>query len=150
MTIEKKAFVFVGLFVLVSMSAFSQSRGNNDEALYIIFPANSANLRGVEPEIAIRNSQTFIKVAQLLLDNPQYRVLVDGHANAVVGTSEEESASLRPLSERRAEATVNFMVSYYGVDKRRFILTGAGGGYPFGESDQTLNRRVSFFIVPPK
>jgi outer membrane protein OmpA-like peptidoglycan-associated protein len=89
-------------------------------------------------------------VAKLLLDNPKYRLLVDGHANPVLGTSEEEEKSLKPLSEQRAKQAADFLVTYYKIDRRRIILTGAGGIYPFGDKDPSHNRRVSFFIVQPK
>jgi outer membrane protein OmpA-like peptidoglycan-associated protein len=147
---KKKA---AGLEVMVIFAAplvFSQILGNSDEPLFIVFPANSADLKEVGPDMAIRNSQAFIKAAQLLLENPDYRILIDGHANPVEKTSKEETGSLRPLSARRAEATAHFLVTYYGVDRRRLVLTGAGGRYPFGDVDISLNRRVSFFVVPPK
>jgi outer membrane protein OmpA-like peptidoglycan-associated protein len=147
---EKKTAVFAVAFILAAASVFSQTTGNSDEPLYIVFSANSAELKEVGSEVAIRNSQVFIKVAQLLLENADYRILIDGHANPVEKTRQEETGSLRPLSVRRAEATANFLITYYGVDRSRLVLTGAGGGYPFGDTDPALNRRVSFFIIPAK
>jgi outer membrane protein OmpA-like peptidoglycan-associated protein len=147
MSFGKKMAVFAAVFTLASGLTFSQAADN--EALYIVFPANSADLRGVRGETAIRNSQVFTQVAQLLMENPQYRILIDGHANPVIGTQQEESGSLRPLSVRRAETTADFLASYYGVNRRRLILTGAGGGYPSRERDPALNRRVNFVVVLP-
>ncbi|MDR2536372.1 MAG: OmpA family protein [Treponema sp.] len=149
MIFGRKTAFFMAVFVFVVALAFPQT-SESDESLYIVFSANSAELKGVGTDMAIRNSQTFTKVAQLLMENPQYRILVDGHANPVVGTSEEETGSLKPLSVRRAEIAADFLVTYYGVDRQRLILTGAGGGYPFGNTDPSLNRRVSFFIIMPK
>jgi outer membrane protein OmpA-like peptidoglycan-associated protein len=104
MIFEKKAAAVAAVFMAAALSAFPQTVVNSNDPLYIVFPANSAELKGAGAELAIQNSQVFIKVAQLLLENPQYRILVDGHANPVIGTAEEEDGSLRPLSVRRAEA----------------------------------------------
>lgn len=138
------------MVVLTAVSgAYAQTAGN-DEPLFIVFPGDSADLKAVETKTAIQNHETFLKVAQILVDNPQYRILIDGHANPVSGTTSEESGTLKPLSERRASAAADFLVNYYKVDRRRLILTGAGGGYPFGDSNQSRNRRVSFFVITPR
>ena len=150
MIFEKKRAGFIIVLMFAAVLAFSQAVVNSDEPLYILFPSNSADLKGVSKEIAIRNAQVFTKVAQLLLENTDYRILVDGHANPVEKTRKEENSSLRPLSVRRAEATASFLATYYGVDRQRLVLTGAGGGYPFGDADEASNRRVSFFVIPPK
>jgi outer membrane protein OmpA-like peptidoglycan-associated protein len=52
------------------------------------------------------------------------------------------------LSKRRAEAVKNFLVSAYGIDKRRLMTTGYGEYQPIAsngtEAGQALNRRVEF------
>ena len=149
MTFGRKMAVFGFAFMMTAVLGFSQI-GNNKEQLYIVFPANSADLQKVSGDIAIRNAQIFTKVAQILLENPQYRILVDGHANPVTKTSGEENDSLRPLSIQRAQAAADFLVQYYGVDSHRLVLTGAGGGYPFGSADPSMDRRVSFFVIEPR
>jgi outer membrane protein OmpA-like peptidoglycan-associated protein len=142
-------------FLLVMLAGIStiyaqDATADKDDLLYIVFPANSADLKAVGTELAIQNTQVFNKVAKLLLENPQYRILVDGHANPVIGTTAEENKSLKPLSVQRAEQAADFLVNYYKIDRRRLILTGAGGIYPFGDKDPSHNRRVSFFIIQPK
>ncbi|MDR2494871.1 MAG: OmpA family protein [Spirochaetaceae bacterium] len=149
MTFGRKMAVFAAAFIVTAVSGFSQTT-EEKQAWYIIFPANSADLQKITGDTAIRNAQSFTKVAQALLENPQYRILVDGHANPVMKTASEETGSLRPLSVRRAEAAADFLVKYYGVDRERLILTGAGGGYPFGTKDPSLDRRVSFFVITPR
>jgi outer membrane protein OmpA-like peptidoglycan-associated protein len=144
MTFKKKGTVFAVVFVLAAVSAFAQS-----ESLYILFSANSAELKAVGPEQAIRNNQTLTKVVQLLLDDPKCRILIDGHANPIAGTVKEETTTLRPLSVRRASVTADFLVSYYSVDRNRLIISGAGGSYP-GGGDPAEDRRVSFFKIPAK
>jgi len=138
------------LFFAVCMTAcifVAYAQSAKDESVFIVFPPESADLQAVSPEQAISNSKAFTSVAQTLLDNPKYRILIDGHANAVQGTSREETESLKPLSERRAEAAANFLVEYFIVARHRLILTGAGGRYPFGTDDPSLNRRVGFIFI---
>jgi len=143
------------LFFLLLMTGaifIVNAQSSDNESLFITFPPNSADLKAVTPAQAIQNSQTFTKVAQLLLNNPQYRILVDGHANPVIRTAIEETETLRPLSQQRAEAAADVLVEVYKVDRRRLILSGAGGGFPFGgnNTDLSLNRRVSFFVITPR
>ena len=140
------------LFLLLVMAAcalaiHAQSAGG--DSLYIVFPPNTADLRGVTPEQAIQNSQAFTKVAQILLANPQYRILIDGHANPVLRSAREETETLKPLSQQRAEAAADLLVEQFKVDRRRLILTGAGGLFPSGTTDPSLNRRVSFIPIQP-
>jgi outer membrane protein OmpA-like peptidoglycan-associated protein len=139
------------LVVLTGISAiYAQSAGNGDEPLYIVFPANSADLKAVRGELAIQNSQTFTKVAQLLLENPKYRILVDGHANPVIGTREEENTALKPLSAKRAQAAVDFLVTYYGVERRRLVPISDGSKSNLSGNSARLNRQVSFSLIPPR
>jgi len=145
----KKLVLFLCLTVCISAAYAPSAHAQNasSEELFIIFSPDNAELQAVGPELAISNSKVFTEVAQILLDNPQYRILVDGHANAVKKTSREEKEMLKPLSEQRAEAAANFLVEYFGIARHRFILTGAGGRYPSDADDPTLNRRVGFIII---
>ncbi|MDR2922810.1 MAG: OmpA family protein [Treponema sp.] len=140
----KKLICLLGMTACI-FAAHAQSA--DDESLFIVFSPNSAELQGVSPEQAIYNSKIFTIVAQLLLDNPKYRILIDGHANPVIKTSAEEKEQLKPLSEQRAEAAAKFLVEYFGVARYRLILTGAGGRFPSETQDPSLNRRVSFIVI---
>ena len=137
--------VFLVLIALVSLSAI-YAQNSRIETLHIFFPANSANLSGVSPELALQNQKVFTEIAQMLLENPQYRILIDGHANPVLRTSREETETLIPLSLQRATAVANYLVESFRLDRQRLILTGAGGRYVLG-NDSAQNRRVSFFII---
>ena len=137
-----KRLFFVFLVLLLTTAAFAQSPAGS-----ILFPPNSSNLRAVSATQAIANSQTFTQVARMLADNPRARVLIDGHANAVLGTVAEERNTLRPLSRRRAEVAANFLAENFRIDRSRIIISGAGGSYPASATDGSLNRRVSFSII---
>ncbi|MCL2007376.1 MAG: OmpA family protein [Treponema sp.] len=142
----KKMLVVLVLLSLVS-TVCVQAQTPAGSTMSVHFPPNSANLRAVSTELAIANLQTFTQVARQLADNPQARVLIDGHANAILGTVAEERNTLRPLSQRRAEAAANFLVENFRIDRHRLIIAGAGGGYPTSSTDGSQNRRVSFTII---
>jgi hypothetical protein len=133
-------------FVLFVVAWASIVHAQDIESLHIFFPANSANLRGVSPELALENQKVLTEIAQVMLHNPQYRLLIDGHANPVLRTSREEAEALTPLSLQRARAVANYLVELYKIDRQRLILSGAGGRYSSG-GDAAQNRRVSFFII---
>ena len=138
-------------FMLIVLAATSTvySQASAGESLFVLFPPNSANLRAVGADQAIANLEAFTQVARLLVNNPQYRLLIDGHANAVINTAREEREMLRPLSLQRAEAAAAFLAEFFDIDQQRLLISGAGGGFPVSRRDGSLNRRVSFYILAP-
>jgi hypothetical protein len=136
------------LFVLIAVvSVFTvHAQNSHADSLHILFPGNSANFRGVSPELARQNQKVLAEVGQILLENPQYSILIDGHANPVLKTAREETATLSPLSLQRAAAVADYFVETYKIDRRRMILSGAGGRHAT-RSDAAQNRRVNFFII---
>jgi hypothetical protein len=77
-----------------------------------------------------------------LQENPQYSILIDGHANPIKG----ETATLHRLSLQRATVVANYLVKSYKIDRQRLILAGVGGRYAL-RNDAAQNRRVSFLII---
>ena len=143
-----KKLYFVLMAAFVGISAVYAQAG---DPLFILFPPYSADLTAVDAEQAIENAEAFTGIAQILVDNPNYRILVDGHANPVLGSNREEVNTLRPLSLRRAEAAAAFLVQYYNVDANRLIVNGAGGRYsPDTNLDRSYSRRVSFVVIQPQ
>ena len=139
--------LIVMLIVLTATSAVFAEESES-EAFYILFAPNSARLRDVSVEQALANVEVITEVVRILNDNPKYRLLIDGHANAVVNTSREERDSLRPLSQQRAEAAANYIVENFRIDRQRLIISGAGGRYT-SSTVGSYNRRVSFYFVTP-
>ena len=138
-------------FLLVALTVGICASYAQATSLYILFPANSANLERVSTEQAIENNRVFTEVAKVLSENPQQRVLVDGHANPVAGTPLEEARILTSLSRQRAEVSAEFLAKYYNIDRRRIIVSSAGGSLAgTGSGGNHLNRRVNFFIVDPR
>jgi hypothetical protein len=79
------------------------------------------------------------EAAKFLKENPSYKLDVTGYADKKTGTS----AVNQRLSDQRAKAVADIMVSKYGVDKSRLIINGAGDKVqPFAEND--WNRVVIF------
>jgi hypothetical protein len=136
------------IIALAGTPLFAQT--NPSGSLYIVFPGFGANLGTVTTEIALQNAEAFTSAARILLENPRYRLLVDGHANALLGTAKEERNTLKPLSQRRAQAVADFLVNYYGINKNRLIIVSSGGSAPAAQaaSDPSLNRAVSLTLVP--
>jgi hypothetical protein len=125
----------------------------------IVFPPNAGDFRGLDPERMANNSRILQRIAQVLNKFDTYRVKVEGHANPTSqpGTrarTDEENGTrtvkgLRPLSEERAHAVVNYLVGL-GVDRGRLSAIGMGGTrtvVEFADRDNWWkNRRVEFIL----
>lgn len=84
--------------------------------------------------------------AKILKDNPTIRVEIQGH------TDSDGSASYNQgLSERRAQAVVNYLIQNYGIDRNRLMARGYGQSNPIATNataeGKALNRRVEFVIL---
>ena len=104
-------------------------------ALYgIYFDTNKTELK---PESA----PTLAEIAKLLAANPKLNLLVGGHTDNV-GTFEFN----RDLSQRRAAAVVQELVSHYGVSSQRLFPFGVSYASPVAtnetEEGRAKNRRV--------
>lgn len=88
--------------------------------------------------------RTTQKLADIMQQNPQRMVLVEGFTDSV-GTSDYNQA----LSERRAMA-VRSALQLQGVAKERIAVRGYGESYPVASnssaSDRQLNRRVEIVL----
>jgi outer membrane protein OmpA-like peptidoglycan-associated protein len=83
-------------------------------------------------------------VVQVLKDNPKWDVEVQGHTDNV-GKAESNKA----LSQRRAEAVDNYLISK-GIDKNRLTAVGFGPDKPVADNKtpagRAKNRRVEFVV----
>ncbi len=83
-------------------------------------------------------------LAKVLKQNPQLRLRIEGH------TSAEGNADLnRKLSEERAQAAVDFLVNYEGVDADRLEAAGYGSSKPKNTENPISpeNRRTEFIVI---
>jgi OOP family OmpA-OmpF porin len=84
------------------------------------------------------------EVVQALKDNKGFRVQVEGHTS-----SEGSDDHNQTLSERRAEAVLDYLVAH-GIGKERLLSTGFASSVPV-DSNATIagrenNRRVEFVV----
>jgi OmpA-OmpF porin, OOP family len=84
------------------------------------------------------------EVVQALNDNIGFRVQVEGHSS-----SDGDSDHNQTLSEQRAEAVMNYLVSH-GIAKDRLASKGFGSSVPI-DTNETVdgrenNRRVEFVV----
>lgn len=95
---------------------------------------------------------TLTALARSMLRSPDLRVRIEGHTDAM-GTD----AYNQGLSERRAQAALEYLTSRFGIEPDRFLLVGRSEGSPMapnttadGADDpagRALNRRAEFHEV---
>jgi OmpA-OmpF porin, OOP family len=87
-------------------------------------------------------------VAEVMNENPQLNILVEGHTDSI-GSADYNQR----LSERRAAAVKEYLVSR-GVSGARLETSGKGELAPIATNDtavgRAINRRVEFLIVNPE
>jgi outer membrane protein OmpA-like peptidoglycan-associated protein len=96
------------------------------------------------------NIRVLRRIADILNRFRDYKVQVEGHANPVARTAQEERNELQPLSEARARMVMNVLIEY-GVARNRLSAIGMGGTQtviPFNDRDNWWkNRRVEFILI---
>ncbi len=89
------------------------------------------------------------KLAQFLLDNPDFKLRISGHTDSR-GTPEYNL----DLSRRRAQAIMDYIVYFGNVPRARIEAEGYGSTQPIvpverTDLDRQLNRRVEFQLYRP-
>ena len=117
----------------------------------LIVPVERENLKFLPtPVFFLINSSTvrdsewtsILKAAEYLKSNPSYRLKLTGYADKQTGTP----AINRRLSEQRAKAVADVLVTKFGIDRKRLEVTYMGDEFqPFAENDWN---RVVIFVVP--
>ncbi|MCR4939565.1 MAG: OmpA family protein [Treponemataceae bacterium] len=114
------------------------------------------NEKGLSEEQIENNMRVLGRVAEILDKFKDYNVTIEGHANNITGTEEEETTdseeygpALIPLSKDRAEYVKKILVEL-GIDESRLTTVGAGGMKPLVSREDTSNwwknRRVEFIL----
>jgi OOP family OmpA-OmpF porin len=124
-----------GLITLNAEAMAKEIAASGRVALYgIYFDFNKAEIK---PE----SEPTLNQIGKLLKQQPALKLLVTGHTDNL-GTM---TYNLE-LSQRRAEAIVNSLVSRYGIEQRRLTPQGLGFQSPIAsnktEEGRAKNRRV--------
>jgi len=81
-------------------------------------------------------------LAKVLKQNPELRLRIEGHTS-----SEGDAATNQVLSEKRAQAAVDFLVNKEGIDSTRLQAIGKGSSEPIDETNLEANRRTEFEII---
>ncbi|MCK5897636.1 MAG: OmpA family protein [Methylococcales bacterium] len=108
-------------------------------SLPIQFGSNSANI--------LPNSKEFVdKIGKMLASGDASRKLVvEGHTDAAGSNTHNKE-----LSEQRAQAVKDYLVSNYQISSSRLIVNGKGEAEPLPNLTATdpANRRVQFYAAP--
>ncbi len=106
-------------------------------------------LKGIQFEsgrdvIKTRSYGILNNVADIMKDNPSYKLIIDGHTDA-----QGDDQKNQTLSEKRAAAVKKYLVSK-GVDESRLTSRGFGESKPKASNDTSKgraeNRRVEFTV----
>ncbi len=158
MTSEVSGFISVDVLVILDGDVLKMQIPS------IIFRSNEADfngkdvdrINGLSSEQIDNNIRVLKRVAEILDKFKDYNVTIEGHANNITGTEEEETTdseeygrALVPLSKERAEFVKQKLVEF-GVSEARLSTTGAGGRKPIVPREDTenwwKNRRVEFIL----
>lgn len=86
------------------------------------------------------------EVVKLMQDYPENKILIEGHTD-----SYGSNAYNKKLSEKRAQAVSNLLVSKYAVDSKRLKAVGYGEEKPLADNKTAAgreqNRRVEIIIL---
>ncbi len=97
-------------------------------------------------ELKPESHEALAQAARILTENPEIKVEIQGHTD-----STETEAYNQRLSERRAQAVVDYLVGKLNVDPARLTAKGYGETRPAAlnetEEGRALNRRVEFVIL---
>jgi len=117
----------------------------------LVKPGMSITLKGIyfelnQATIEPESKPALDNAAKILKDNPTIKVEIQGHTDSV-GSAEYNLK----LSDKRAQAVVNYLVQNYGIDVNRLTGKGYGKTMPIAsnstEMGRALNRRVEFKIL---
>ncbi len=105
----------------------------------VLFATNSARIR---PE----STPTLLEIGMMLQGNPDLRIAIEGHTDSD-GTTEFN----QDLSERRAKAVMEYLVTEMNIDAARLTAMGFGESKPVAGNDtpegKAQNRRVDLVLV---
>jgi flagellar motor protein MotB len=116
----------------------------------IVFRENAADFNGIPADRAENNIRVLRRIADILNKFRDYKIQVEGHANPVARTVQEERNELQPLSEARAKMVMNMLIEF-GVSRSRLSSVGMGGTQPVVKYEDRdnwwKNRRVEFILI---
>ena len=115
---------------------------------YILFGPDISQFNvGLDADGRALNELVINNIGQVLKDNPDFRVRLEGHANPVYNNPEEIQV-LAALSENRANE-VSRLLRERGVREEQIVIVYFGGNRILTSEQQrwNLNRRVEMIVV---
>ncbi|MDR2965014.1 MAG: OmpA family protein [Treponema sp.] len=117
---------------------------------YIIFAPDSARFNiGVDRDAQALNELVILHVAQILRENPDFRVRLEGHANPVTHAT-GEMEELVALSTARANEVAR-QLRQKGVRESQIVVIGYGGARILADTTDhdhwNMNRRVELIVI---
>jgi len=121
----------------------------------IVFPPNASAFSLLSEEDRRANTRVLRLIANSLNKYPDYKITVEGHSNPTTAPNttartNEETRELKPLSEQRAKAVVDFLVENNNIPRTRLTFVGIGGLKTVAEynddDENWKNRRVEFIL----
>ncbi len=121
------------LYDLISTKGRASTQG-------VLFDVGSDHIRG-------ESTPTLAEIGDMLKAHPTLKLTIEGHTDNV-----GSAASNQALSEKRAAAVKQFLVSTYGIDAARLKSVGYGATKPVApntsEEGKQNNRRVELVKQP--
>lgn len=126
--------------------------GDNEwriEMASFTFDENAATFDKMTPEKRAELNSTLDDITTKALAIKGAKITVEGYANNVSGTEEEEQEELLPLSQTRAEAIASLLVER-GIKAEDINARGMGSANPKASREDQANwwknRRIEFYI----
>lgn len=106
---------------------------------------------GDDIQIYHKSSAALEELMEFLKLNPTTRMAIIGHANGPVGKDQKSSSFYRKVTEKRAQAVVDYLIQH-GIAKERLEARGAGNSqmiYPDPQTEWQIeaNRRIEIEII---
>ena len=114
---------------------------------YILFAGDVSTFNhGIDNDAMALNDMVIDQIAQLLMDNPDCQVRIEGHANPVTGAPEEVQV-LAALSANRAHEVARLLRAK-GVKDEQIIIIAYGGTRTISRerAHWNMNRRVELIV----
>ncbi|MBP5519416.1 MAG: OmpA family protein [Treponema sp.] len=116
----------------------------------IYFDPDRETFEKISDEQKRENKETLESITRQILAHGDVEVIVEGYANNVSNTEEENIRELIPLSRLRAQTIVNLLVEN-GLSRDILSFEGKGGSNPIAKWEDRenwwKNRRVEFIVT---
>jgi outer membrane protein OmpA-like peptidoglycan-associated protein/tetratricopeptide (TPR) repeat protein len=150
-TLQKSGYMYKNLSVSIPPMSLEENRISRQIALDRIQVGYSQVIRNIyfdfgTARLKDESNPELDKLLKVLEENPRYIIEISGHTDNVGGKDFNKW-----LSERRAQAVVNYMIRK-GQSEGRFLVEGYGEERPLASNDdedlgRELNRRVEFKVL---